>query len=236
MTPHIESKKEDVANIVLMPGDPLRAKYIAEKFLDDYKLINEVRNMFGYTGFYKGKRITIFGSGMGIPSMSIYAYELYHYYEVDTIIRIGSSGSLSENIKINDVVLSESSYTESNFAYSYSNIKKDVEYSTKILNEIIIKTALDRNIKIHLGQTVCTEVFDPYTITDDFSNRMKGKGIAAEMEAFALFHIANQLKKNAACLMTISDSGFETKELTSEERETNLNEMILLALESSLKL
>ncbi len=236
MTPHIESKKEDVASIVLMPGDPLRAKYIAENFLTDYKLINEVRNMFGYTGYYKGKKVTVFGSGMGIPSMSIYAYELYKFYDVENIIRIGSSGSMDSNIKIGDVVLSSSVYSESNFAYSYSNIKRNIEYASEELNEIISEMAALKNIKIFKGQTVCTEVFDPYSMDEAFSLRMKDKGIAAEMEAFALFHIADVLNKKAACLMTISDSPFETRTLTSEERESNLNDMIILALESCLKI
>ncbi len=236
MTPHIESKKEDIASIVLMPGDPLRAKYIAENFLTDYKLINEVRNMFGYTGFYKGKRITVFGSGMGIPSMSIYAYELYKFYDVENIIRIGSSGSLDESIKVGDVVLSTSVYSESNFAYSYSNIKRNIEYASVDLNNIIKNVASDRNIKIVEGQTICTEIFDPYSMSDAFSIRMKDKGIAAEMEAFALFHLADVLEKKAACLMTVSDSSFEERKLTSEERESNLNDMIILALESCLKI
>ncbi len=236
MTPHIESKKEEIANIVLMPGDPLRAKYIAEKYLNNYQLINDVRNMFGYTGYYKNKKITVFGSGMGIPSMSIYAYELFHFYNVDCIIRIGSSGSLNKDIKIGDVVLSESVYTESNFAYSYSNQKKDIEYASVNLNSIIKKVAESKNIAIKAGQTICTEVFDPYTISKEFSKRMEGKGIAAEMEAFALFHIANVLKKQATCLMTISDSQFEKRELTVDERERSLDEMILLALESCLQI
>ena len=149
MTPHISSKKEDIAKIVLMAGDPKRTEFIAKNYLDDAHLVNEVRGALAYTGNYKGKRITIFTSGMGMPSMGIYCYELYKFYDVENIIRIGSCGSNSENIKLLDVILSTSSYNEGSFSYNFNN--KDVheiESSTE-LNNIIIETAKANNIDIN---------------------------------------------------------------------------------------
>ena len=146
MTPHIESKLEDIANIVIMPGDPKRVEYINEKYLTNSKLVNTVRGELAYTGYYKGKRITIFSSGMGIPSMGIYSHELFTVYNVDTIIRIGSAGSYSEDLNVNDLFLVESSYSNSNYALSYCNGSEKIVYSNKELNEIIKETANNLNI------------------------------------------------------------------------------------------
>lgn len=236
MTPHISSKKEDIAKIVLMAGDPKRTEFIAKNYLDDAHLVNEVRGALAYTGNYKGKRITIFTSGMGMPSMGIYCYELYKFYDVENIIRIGSSGSNSENIKLLDVILSTSSYNEGSFSYNFNN--KDVheiESSTE-LNNIIIETAKANNIDIRIGKTACCEVFDAYM--EDyriFLNRIPKDIIASEMEAFALFYIAKSLQKKAACLLTVSDSKFDTRVVSSEDRQNSLTTMIELALESVLK-
>ena len=145
MTPHISSKKEDIANIVLMPGDPLRAKYIADNFLEDAKLVNSVRNMFAYTGYYKGKKITVFASGMGMPSIGIYSYELYHFYNVDTIIRIGSCGAYTEDLNIFDTILVNQSYTEGNFAYALNGSNKHIASSSSCINEIIEKAAKENS-------------------------------------------------------------------------------------------
>ena len=137
MTPHNEAKKEDIAEIVLMPGDPLRAKYIAENFLENYKLVNSVRNMYGYTGYYKGKRLTVFASGMGMPSMGIYAYELYKFYDVKSIIRLGSCGAYSPNLNIFDTILVNTSYTEGNFAYGLEGVDCHRAFADKELNNAI---------------------------------------------------------------------------------------------------
>ena len=134
MTPHNEAKKDDIADIVLMPGDPLRAKYIAENFLTDYKLINSVRNMLGYTGYYKGKRVTVFASGMGMPSIGIYAYELYKFYDVKSIIRLGSCGAYSPDLNIFDTILVNNSYTEGNFAYGLEGVNCHLVHSDDELN------------------------------------------------------------------------------------------------------
>ncbi|MBR2841125.1 MAG: purine-nucleoside phosphorylase [Bacilli bacterium] len=235
MTPHNEAKKEDIANIVIMPGDPLRAKYIAERYLDDYKLVNEVRGMYAFTGFYKGKKLTVMASGMGIPSMGIYAYELYKIYDVDVIIRIGSCGGYLKEEKLFDIILSEEVYSEGNFAYTLNNEDCHLVRSDKSLNDIIIKTADKKGIDLFKGTTACLECFDAYmTDINKFMNRIpKGiNPIAAEMEAFALFYTAKLLGKKAACLMSVVDSKYINTIASTEEREKGLNQMIELALDS----
>ena len=231
---HIEAKKEDVSNVVLMPGDPLRAKYIAENFLTDVKEINRIRNMLGYTGYYKGKRVTVMGSGMGIPSIGIYSYELFSFYDVDKIIRIGTAGSLDKSIKLRDVVLAEKSYSPSSFAYVYSKVTDNVLYSSKELNNTIKEKADELNINIKKGSIITSDVFTVYANIDHIIEKIPKhiKPLACEMEAFGLFHIANVCGKEATCLISIVDSPFEDIQITSEEREKELNNMITLALES----
>lgn len=235
MTAHIESKKEDIAEVVLMPGDPLRAKYIAENFLTDYKLVNKVRNMFGYTGYYKGNKVTVFASGMGIPSIGIYSYELYKFYDVKKIIRIGTSGSFNKNIKVLDVVLSEGAYSKTYFPKLLDGNEVDFVCSSEALNENIKKTASSKNIPLKTGKTITSDVFDLYSSSlDEFrSNFPDDDFLAAEMEAFGLFYVAKKLNKEATCLMTVVDSFYDEKSLTSEEREQSLNQMITLALDAA---
>ena len=233
-TAHIESKLEDIAPIVLMPGDPLRAKYIAENFLDDYKLINKVRNMFGYTGTYKGKRVTVFASGMGIPSIGIYSYELYKFYNVEKIIRIGTCGTYDKDIKMLDVILSTGAYCKSHFDELLDGVNIDFIQSSDELNRKIINKAKLCGINLNVGKTITSDVFDLYCdnkekFRDTFPD-MKFLGI--EMEAFGLFYIARKLDREATCLMTVVDSLYDKRSLTSEEREKSLDDMITLALES----
>lgn len=239
MTPHINAKIDDIAPIVLAPGDPLRAKYIAENFLQDYQLVNTTRNILAYTGFYKGKKITVFSTGMGIPSMGIYCYELYKYYNVKQIIRIGSCGSYSKDLKLLDTVLVDNSYTESNFAYTLNNEDCHFVEATTNLNIEIEKTASSLNIPITKGNIFCSEVFDKYIM--DYSmvvNRFPKQYniIGSEMESFALFYLAKYFNKQAACLLTVVDTIAEKGEISSEDREKSLNNMIILALETSLNL
>lgn len=236
MTAHIESKKEDIAEVVLMPGDPLRAKYIAENFLTDYKLVNKVRNMFGYTGYYKGKRVTVFASGMGIPSIGIYSYELYKFYDVKKIIRIGTSGSFNKNIKVKDVVLSSGAYCKSYFDQLFDGNDINFIKSSLSLNEKIKTVADNKNISLKFGKTITSDVFDLYSSSmEEFKNNYPEEDyLAVEMEAFGLFYMANRLGREASCLMTVVDSFYDEKSLTSEEREQSLNEMITIALESVL--
>ncbi len=234
-TPHIESKLEDIAEVVLMPGDPLRAKYIAENFLTDYKLINTVRNMFGYTGYYKGKRVTVFASGMGVPSIGIYSYELYKFYHVEKIIRIGTSGSFHKDVKLLDVVLSTGAYCKSYFDQLLDN--QDINYieASHNLNDKIKKVADDAHIPVKVGKTITSDVFDLYTDSEDvFRTNFPGDDyLAVEMEAFGLFYIAKKLGREASCLMTVVDSFYDKRSLSSEERETSLNQMIELALDTA---
>lgn len=239
MTPHNEAKIEDIAKIVLMPGDPLRAKYIAENFLEDSILINSVRNMFGYTGIYKGKRISVFASGMGMPSMGIYSYELYKFYNVDTIIRIGSCGAYSNNLNIFDTILVNRCYTEGNYAYELTGDNCHIIDSSLEVNKIIEQTASEINIPIFETDTLCSDCFDYYIkniqeLIKRFPNELNIT--AAEMEAFALFYNAKYLNKKASCLLTVVDSHIKQEQISAQERETSLNSMIKLALESAIKL
>ena len=239
MTPHISSQKDDIAKIVLCPGDPLRAKYIAENFLDNPRLVNSVRNMLAYTGTYKGKEITIFSSGMGMPSMGIYCYELYKFYDVDTIIRIGSCGAYDESLNIFDTILVEKSYTEGNFAKALNNADCHLIEADEHLNSLIKETSNEKNINCIPANVLCGECFDYYVenlnilldrLPKDFNLK------AAEMESFALFYTAKYLNKKAACLLTVVDSHYKKQQISSEDREKSLNDMILLALETSLKI
>lgn len=238
MTPHIESKKEDVSNIVLMPGDPLRAKYIAENFLKNAKQINLVRGMLAYTGFYKDVKVTVFASGMGMPSIGIYCYELFKFYNVEKIIRIGSCGTFTPDLKIFDTVLVDRSYTEGNFALSMNNEVCHLVDGDFQLISTIEKTSKSINIPVKKGTILCNDFFDPYmTDFDTFFNRLPKdlNLLGSEMESFALFYIAKVLNKKAACLLTVVDSKFENRAISSDERQYSLNNMIELALESSIK-
>ncbi len=239
MTPHNEANIGDIEKTVLMPGDPLRAKYIAENFLTDVKLINSVRGMFGYTGNYKGKRLTVFASGMGMPSMGIYCYELYKFYDVQNIIRIGSCGAYSPDLNIFDTILVDKSYTEGNFALALEGKECHISESDSFLNSVISKTAIDCNIHLIEGNILCSEVFDYYVNNlDDLISRFPQDLhiIGAEMESFALFYIAKYLGKSASCLLTVVDSHYKSQEISADDREQSLNNMIKIALESAVKL
>lgn len=233
-TPHIGCEKGDIAETVLMPGDPLRAKYIAENFLDDVKLVNEVRNMLGYTGTYKGKKITVFASGMGIPSIGIYSYELYKYYDVKQIIRIGTCGSFNQNIKLLDVILSSGAYCKSYFDQLLDGVDVDFIQSSSELNRKIMNAAKIKGLDLKYGKTITSDVFDLYCDDEEKfrSNYPDMDFLSVEMEAFGLFYIANKLGKEASCLMTVVDSLFDKRSLTSEDREKSLNDMIIMALDS----
>jgi len=238
-TPHNEAKIGEIAKTVVMPGDPLRAKYIAENFLENYKLVNSVRGMYAYTGIYKGKEITVMAHGMGMPSIGIYCYELYKVYGVENIIRIGSCGGYLPELKLFDIILSENVFSESNFALTLNNEDCHIVSADNSLNKIIVDTANESNISIHIGNTVCTDCFDVYmTDVNQFLARIPEgfNPAAAEMEAFALFYVAKILNKKASCLMSVVDSKYIKDIATPEERQTGLNNMIKLALDSSLKM
>lgn len=231
MTPHNEAKKNDIAKTVIMPGDPLRAKYIAETYLENYKLVNSVRGMFAYTGIYKGKEITVMASGMGMPSIGIYSYELFKFYNVENIIRVGSAGSYVKDLNIYDVVLVDSCYSESSYAKIQNNCEDNILNSNEELNKIIIDTAQETNKKIFIERIHSSDVF--YRENNKYVELVKKYGVkAVEMESFALFHNANILNKKAACLLTVSNSFITNEETTSEEREKSFNQMIEVALNS----
>ncbi len=235
---HIVTDKENIAPTVLFPGDPLRAKYIAENFLDDAKLINTVRNMYGYTGYYKGKRITVFASGMGIPSAALYAYELYHFYDVEEIIRIGTAGAGNPNVLIGDIVVSEGCYSESTIAYQWGNYKEKYLRTSKKLNDKIAEAAKKTSKIIKLGPTYTIELFDPYANVDHLYKACPiiDKIMGFEMEGFGLLHVARICGKDATVMFTVVDSKYTPDiEVTAEERETSLNDMITLALDATLE-
>lgn len=235
-TAHINASKEDIAKTVLMPGDPLRAKYIADNFLVDVKIVNTVRNMYAYTGYYNNKLVTIFPSGMGIPSIGIYAYELYKFYDVEEIIRIGTCGTNKGDAELLDVVLATSSYSLSNYPKLFGNDDINEVDANKELNNRILLSAKENNIKLTTGKIITSDVFDPYL--DDFDNYInkypKEEFVAMEMEAFCLFYLAKKLQKKAACLLTIVDVIGKKLSATSDEREKSLKNMIKVALDSIL--
>lgn len=234
-TPHIEANLEDIAKTVLMPGDPLRAKYIIEHYLQDVKLVNSVRNILGYTGTYKGKRVTVFASGMGNPSMGIYSYELYKYYNVENIIRIGTAGAYTDELEIMDILIATDTYSESSYAKEQNNYLDNIVSASAELNKVIEETASTTDCSVKLGRVHCGDAL--YKENDNFKEIAANYHcLAGEMETFALFHNAKVLNKQAACILTISNSLITNVETTSEQREKGLDDMIKLALESAVRL
>lgn len=233
---HIECTKDDLASTVIMPGDPLRAKYIAETFLEDAKLVSRTRNMFAYTGTYKGKRVSVMGSGMGMPSMSIYAFELFYFFGVKRIIRIGTCGAITPEINVPDIILATESYNEGNFAYSYNGDPTHFAYPSKELNATIQKVAMEKGKKLFLGTVMTTEQFSFYSLDERVLSRVPSdtKIIGEEMESFALFHIASSFGLESACLLTVVDSKSKETFMTIEEREKSLNDMITIALDAAI--
>ena len=224
----------DIAETVLMPGDPKRCEYIARKFLANAKLINNVRGMTGYTGYYKSKKITVFPSGMGNPSMGIYSYELFKEYDVNNIIRIGTMGAYT-NLNLKDIVLVTNSVTNSNYGkflcnYPNININGSIE-----LNSAIESTAATLNIKVNKGNIYSSDVF--YEQNNDFKDKVsKYSVLGVEMESFALFTNAKLLGKRASTVLMVSDSFLSSNKLSSLEREQGLDNLITLALETCLKI
>ena len=234
-TPHNNAKIGEIAKNVIMPGDPNRAKLIAEKYLRNCKLVSDVRGILCFSGTYKEKAITVMASGMGMPSMGIYCYELFKFYNVENIIRIGSCGANIPELDLYNLILSKEVYTESNFALTMANENCHYIKPSEELNNHIIKTAKDKNIQLHVGNTLCSEVFDEYAIDQKaFKDRIPQNfnPLSTEMEAFSLLYTAKKLNKNAACLMTVVDSIFKESHATPSDREKGLDKMILLALES----
>ena len=235
-TPHIEANKGDIAKVVLMPGDPLRAKYVAETFLEDVTQFNTVRNMFGYTGTYKGKKVSVMGSGMGMASIGIYSYELYTQYDVEKIIRIGSAGSYDKDLNVYDVIISDSAYSEASYALVQNGETRDTLDASASLNALLHQAADEQDIKVHTGVIHSSDVFYRDVEEGYWKDILKDKKArCVEMESFALFHNANVLNKEAACVLTISDS-FVTEEVTTaQERQESFVNMMKVALEAAIK-
>lgn len=229
-TPHNAAKKGEIAKTVLMPGDPLRAKFIAETYLEDVTCFNTVRNMFGYTGTYHGKQVSVMGSGMGMPSIGIYSYELYHFYDVEQIIRIGSAGGFSDNIKLRDLVIGMGVSTNSNYAAQYNLPGTYAPLADFGLIRKAVEAAEAKNISVAVGNVLSSDVF--YHADSTFNDAWKKMGIlCVEMESAALYLTAAHAGKKALCLLTISDHLYTGESLSAEERQTSFREMMEVALE-----
>ncbi len=230
LTAHNNANKGDIAKTVLMPGDPLRAKYIAETYLEQPKCFNEVRNMLGYTGTYKGKKISVMGGGMGMPSIGIYSYELFNFYDVDNIIRIGSAGALLDDMELNDLVVAMGACTDSNYVYQFGLPGSFAPIASYGLLDKAVKAASDLDVKIRVGNILSSDVF--YNADTTVNDKWKSMGImAVEMEAAALYMNAAKAGKQALCMLTISDHIYKDTHLSAEERQLGFNHMMQVALE-----
>lgn len=237
MTPHISAPEGAFAKTVLMPGDPLRAKFIAETFLTDPQLVTSVRNVYGYTGTYKGVPVSVMASGMGMPSIGIYSYELYTFYGVENIIRVGSAGSYTSRLDVMDVTLAELAYSDSTYAQIQGGCEDRNILPSAEINAAVLAKAQELGIECKLSRVHSSDVFygDPSQGTwQDIAARTNTECV--EMESFALFHNANMCGKRAACLLTISDSFVNSVELTADERQNSFTTMMRLALESAITL
>ncbi len=229
-TPHNGADRGDIARTVLMPGDPLRAKYIADTYLEDVKCFNTVRNMFGYTGMYKGKKISVMGGGMGMPSIGIYSYELYHFYDVDAIIRIGSAGAMQDDVNVMDIVIGMGACTNSSYADQYQLPGTFAPIPDYGLLEKAVNTAREKGASVRVGNILSSDVF--YNDRTDFNDCWKRMGVlAVEMEAAALYMNAARAGKKALCILTISDHLYREDSLSADDRQTGFHQMMEIALE-----
>ncbi len=234
-TPHNDGRKGQIAKTVLMQGDPLRSKYMAEKFLENPIQFTGVRNIYGYTGTYKGKEISVMGHGMGMPSIGIYSYELFHFYDVDTIIRTGSAGLISDKLSLRSIVLAQGCCTDSNYAAQYQLPGSFAPIADFDLLLTAYTTARELGTKVFAGNIITTDVF--YNANPEYNKAWKAMGVlAVEMESAALYLNAAAAGKRALSMCTISDNVFTGEAIPNEERERNLDEMLVLALETAIKL
>lgn len=232
-TPHNAAEKGDIAKTVLMPGDPLRAKFIAETYLEEVTCFNTVRNMYGYTGNYKGKKISVMGHGMGMPSIGIYSYELFDQYDVDQIIRIGSAGGLADDVELMDILIAMGASTNSNYASQYKLPGTIAPIADYELLRKAVEVAEERNCKVRVGNVLSSDTF--YTDDKDANDLWKKMHVlAVEMEAAALYCNAARLGKKALCILTVSDHLYSGKELSATERQTGFRQMMEIALETGI--
>ncbi len=234
-TPHINAKPEDFAKTVLMPGDPLRAKFIAENFIDSPKCINEVRGMLGYTGKYKGKPVTVFASGMGMPSMGIYSYELYNFFGVERIIRIGTAGALTDKVNVADIIIAQGACTNSSFSEKFGLLGSFSPIADFSLLHGAYNNAKKLGVPFNVGNILSSDHFYTENIGQSLEYAKLGV-LCTEMEAAALYMTAARAGKAALALLTISDSLVTGETTTSEERRTKLGDMITIALETAAEL
>ena len=229
-TAHNSAKAGDFAKTVLMPGDPLRAKYIAETYLENPRQVNAVRNMFGYTGTYKGKESSVMGGGMGMPSIGIYSYELFNFYDVDQVIRIGSAGAFQDNIKLMDVVIGMGACTDSNYAYQYGLPGTFAPIADYELLNRAVETAKRQGTNVVVGNVLSSDVF--YNAMSNVNDLWRDMGVlAVEMEAAALYMNAAKAGKKALCMLTISDHLYTGESLSAEDRQLGFGKMMEIALE-----
>ncbi len=234
-TAHNKALPGDFAKTVLMPGDPLRAKYIAETYLTDCKLVNNVRGIHGYTGKYKGVPVSVMASGMGMPSIGIYSYELFSFYDVENIIRIGSAGAINNNVKVRDIVIGMGACTNSNFASQYKMPGTFAPICSYKLLEKVVDECKNHGASYHIGNILSSDTF--YNDDADATERWGRMGVLAiEMEAAALYMNAARLNKNALAICTISDHILTGEELSADERQTSFGEMMEIALETAISL
>lgn len=233
-TPHIEAKEGDFAKTVLMPGDPLRAKFIAETYLENVKCVNQVRGMLAFTGTYKGKEISVMGSGMGMPSIGIYSYELFNFFGVDNIIRIGSAGAIQDDIKLMDVVIGMGASMVSDYVEQFGCPGHLAPLADYHLLSTAVESAKDLGIEVRVGNILSEDAF--YNDRPNSKDAFKKMGVlAVEMESGALYLNAARAGKHALCILTISDHIYRPEELTSEERQLGFGKMIEIALETAIR-
>ena len=235
-TPHISAKKEDIAKTVLMPGDPLRAKFIAETFLESPVLVNNVRGVQGHTGTWKGVPVTVMASGMGIPAIGIYSWELYNFYDVDNIIRIGSAGAMRDDLKLMDIVAGQGACTDSNFAHQFELNGTFAPIADYTLLSNCVEAAKEKVIDMKVGNILSSDNFYSPSNCDD-STKWRDMGVmAVEMEAAGLYMNAARAGKRALCICTISDHLYRSEALSSEQRQLSLTQMIEIALDTAVKM
>lgn len=230
-TAHNNAKLGDIAETILLPGDPLRAKFIAETFLDNPVMYNTVRGMYGYTGYYKGKKISVQGSGMGIPSIGIYSYELINFYGVKNLIRVGSAGAINENLKVHDIVIGMGACTDSNYANQFNLPGIFAPIASYDLLKKSVDIANSKNINVTVGNIVSNDVFYSDSGLDNLAKWNKMGVLAVEMEAAALYMNAARAGVNALCILTISDCPFTGEECSVHERQVAFTKMMEIALE-----
>ena len=235
-TPHIAAAKEQIAKTVLMPGDPLRAKFIAENFLTDPVLVNNVRGVQGHTGTWKGVPVTVMASGMGIPAIGIYSWELYNFYDVDNIIRIGSAGAMRDDLKLMDIVAGQGACTDSNFAHQFELNGTFAPIADYTLLSNCVEAAKEKGIDMKVGHILSSDNFYSPANCDD-STKWRDMGVmAVEMEAAGLYMNAARAGKRALCICTISDHLYRSEALSSEQRQLSLTQMIEIALDTAVKM